>query len=250
MFNTQFEIMPYVEKQIQISNDQKRAVVGYLSRDSDPESPRKAVDNFGTMVCFHRCYNLGDEHSYSSPDDFKRSLAIEIDPTVESRIDYWESGLGWSYCRFSKDPWKAVDERIKAIINKALDQIVMLPLYLYDHSGITMRCSPFSCQWDSGQVGWIYILPETIRHEFGIKKITKQIRERAEKMLMAEVEVYDQYLTNDVYGVCHERFINTGTPDDPEWKSHEEDACWGYYGQKCAEEEMMNGMNVYEKWLN
>ena len=37
-----------------------------------------------------------------------------------------------------------------------MDGMVILPLYLYDHSGITMNTCGFSCPWDSGQVGWIY----------------------------------------------------------------------------------------------
>ena len=27
-------------------------------------SPRKLDENFGTMICFHRRYYLGDEHNY------------------------------------------------------------------------------------------------------------------------------------------------------------------------------------------
>lgn len=36
------------------------------------------------------------------------------------------------------------------------DVLAILPLYLYDHSGITMNTTGFDCGWDSGQVGWIY----------------------------------------------------------------------------------------------
>lgn len=38
----------------------------------------------------------------------------------------------------------------------------LLPLYLYDHSGITMSTGAFSCNWDSGQVGWIYYTQATL----------------------------------------------------------------------------------------
>jgi len=34
--------------------------------------------------------------------------------------------------------------------------VIYLPRFLYDHSGITMSTGPFSCPWDSGQVGFIY----------------------------------------------------------------------------------------------
>ena len=33
-------------------------------------------------------------------------------------------------------------------------EVEYLPLYIYDHSGITMSTVGFSDTWDSGQVGW------------------------------------------------------------------------------------------------
>lgn len=33
-----------------------------IEYDSDPINPRTEWDNFGTMVCFHRRYELGDKH--------------------------------------------------------------------------------------------------------------------------------------------------------------------------------------------
>ena len=43
-----------------------------------------------------------------------------------------------------------------------------LPLYLYDHGGITMSTNPFSCPWDDGgQVGWIYASKQKFIDETG-----------------------------------------------------------------------------------
>ena len=44
-----------------------------VREDTGAASPRED-DNFGTMVCFHSRYSLGDEHSHKSPDDFLLSL--------------------------------------------------------------------------------------------------------------------------------------------------------------------------------
>lgn len=62
--------------------------------------------------------------------------------------------------------------------------LIYLPLYLYDHSGITISTSPFSCSWDSGQVGYIYGDPKD-----GV----------TEDSLRSEVSEYDMYLTGDVW---------------------------------------------------
>jgi hypothetical protein len=88
------------------------------------------------------------------------------------------------------------------------DGAVTLPLYLYDHSGITMNTTGFACPWDSGWVGFIYASKEEIRRQMGWKNITKKRREIVEQWLVDEVEEYDQYLRGDVYGfeVTHDRW--------------------------------------------
>ena len=35
-------------------------------------SPREVDEHFGTMVCFHPRYALGDHHNYMDKDDFLR----------------------------------------------------------------------------------------------------------------------------------------------------------------------------------
>jgi hypothetical protein len=132
-----------------------------------------------------------------------------------------EDGL-WEWARYNNMDDNFV-ERLQNVVNQ---HYITLPLYLYDHSGITMRTSSFSCPWDSGQVGIIYISKKDAVKEWGRKYFTKQVRERAEKYLEGEVETYDQYLTGDVYGyiVEHE-------------ESGEEESCWGFFGTEyCIEE--------------
>ena len=97
---------------------------------------------------------------------------------------------------------------------------VELPLYLYDHGGITMATQPFDCPWDSGQVGFIYASHTTLRLKLGIKRVTTKVKARAYRMLHNEVETYDAYLRGDVCG-----YSITG----PQCS----DSCWGYYS--CSE---------------
>jgi len=160
--------------------------------DSDPINPRAEWDNFGAMVCFHSRYNLGDNHDFSSPEDFEE---------------------------FAKE-----------------NKLIILPLYLYDHSGITISTGPFSCPWDSGQVGWFYVEEEKAKKEWGWKVLTKERREKIVKYLEGEVEVYDQYLTGQVYGYIIE-------PKDENSKIECDDSCWGFYGY----DHNKNGLLDYAK---
>ena len=100
---------------------------------------------------------------------------------------------------------------------------VILPLYLYEHSGMTMRTYPFGDPWDSGQVGWIYATTEAIRKEYGVEHISDETEDKVKAVLRGEVETYDQYLTGDVYGYV--------VKDEA---GEHVDSCWGFFGLEYA----------------
>lgn len=167
-----------------------------IGREDSPDNPRN-WDNLGTMVCFHGRYNLGDKHDYRSKDY-----------------------SGWG-------------EMKEAIMNIE-DVSIILPLYLYDHSGITISTTPFSCPWDSGQIGFIYVSKKKVREEYGVKRITEKVRETALNVLKGEVETYDKYITGEVhrFEICEVKKCDEG-------HEHETfiDSCGGFYDEdECLSE--------------
>ena len=84
------------------------------------------------------------------------------------------------------------------------DIAVLLPLFLYDHSGITMNTTGFSCPWDSGQAGWIYITKDRVKKEYSWKNLTRTRLAKIREYLVGEVKTYDDYLTGNVYGFTAE----------------------------------------------
>lgn len=107
---------------------------------------------------------------------------------------------------------------------------IVLPLYLYDHSGISMSVGSFGCPWDSGQVGYIVATPEAIRKNFMKKRITAKMRAMVEEILKSEVKVYDDYLTGNVWGYTIEKTHPCGECGSKVHEEDEEDSCWGFYG--------------------
>ncbi len=166
-----------------------------IYQDGDGESPRD-WDNLGRMVCFHRRYELGDRHNLSSAD-------------------------------FGN--WAEVEE----YLIHEMGAFLIFPLYLYDHSGLHMKIGSFSgrlpaghAEFDSGQVGFIYCTKQAILDNWGYKRVTGPLTERARQLLVAEVEEYDQYLAGDVYGYVVE-------DEDGEHV----DSCGGFYGYDYCNEE-------------
>jgi hypothetical protein len=193
-----------------------------IDQDEIAENPRK-WDNLGTMICFHNRYSLGDKHSYYNSDAFIRELAIELDESLELKLDYWESGNGWKYINKQENSFKLCESIVNKLIHKSINKhYIILPLYLYDHSGITISTGPFSCPWDSGQVGYIYVSIEKVKNEYKWKIITKKRKEMIINHLKCEVNIYDDYITGNVYGYRIE----------PMPRNHIEcnDSCYGFYG--------------------
>ena len=180
--------------------------------DESPMNPRTDWDSAGTMVCWHSRYNLGDmedgwpiSRNYQEPIDLLYELA-GIDRSEYQEEQYEKTGV---YDDMDKaDLYAKIEER----------GTIIKGLFLYDHSGITISTGRFSCPWDSGQVGWIYITKDKIEKEGWTP-------EQADKYLDGEVEVYDNYLTGEVYGFRIE-----------DADGEEIDSCWGYYGDDGKED--------------
>lgn len=184
-------------KQKHVTHEYAKEYKLIIRPDSDPESPRE-WDNVGTMVCWHRRYNLGDEQPKESPSEWIRNLAADHVKAYDAEL--------------------IPDEHIQRILDK---HFIILPLYLYDHSGLSMSCSAFSCPWDSGQVGYIYCTKERALAECStIEKATEYLRN--------EVETYSQYLAGDVYGF---ELVETTVCEHCGEESEEIlDSCCGFYG--------------------
>ena len=132
-----------------------------------------------------------------------------------------------------------VHKMIEQIVEAAFNQTPTLNLYLYDHSGISISSSPFSCPWDSGQVGVMYMEPKAFKENFDGDM------EKAIKRLESEVEEYDAYLTGQCYGYIvstvevDEDGEGDGEGDGDEIdKSEVHESCWGFLGniEYCIEE--------------
>jgi len=166
-----------------------------IERDQVPEDPRENYDHVGVMACAHSRCKLGDEaHDLSG-------IAAE-----------YSSWLG-----------------VKDWLQRQHDIVAILPLYLLDHSGLTISTELFPCPWDSGQVGWIYATREAVLTNWQAKKVTAALKAKALEVLVAEVAEYNQYLSGDVWG--YEVY------DDEDPAAEVLDSCWGFYGREEAEAE-------------
>lgn len=157
-----------------------------LVHDDSAESPRE-WDNLGTIVTTdNRYFSLQEKSSYDL-EDLKLAYS---DPDLDSAPQ---------------------------------DIAAILPIYMYAHSGVTISTSnsnyPFTDRWDAGQVGFIYITEEKVKHE-GIDP------EKVATYLRGEIDTLDQWLRGDVWGY---RVLDQN--------DNEIESCWGFFGDEVATQE-------------
>lgn len=153
-----------------------------IVQDENATNPRKDCDYLGKCLFFGAHSHLGDKHQINSND------------------------------------YNSFEEMKKALIKKGAS--VILPVYAYKHSGMTIATTPFSCRWDSGQLGFIVAWREDILKEYGCKIVSKKTKEKVSGILEAEIGNLRNYIEGEVYGFKLK---------DLETKE-ELDSCWGFLG--------------------
>jgi len=139
-------------------------------QDDEPDNPRD-WDNLGKIFYGHKRYVLG-----------------EVDVRKEFEDCY---------------SWDDVEKRIIELY----DPLVILPLYLYDHSVLRIKIGDFYdsqlpqgyAYFDTGMVGFVIAEKDKVRKEYKVKRISKKLREQVKQILCDEIDVFDKYLSEQVY---------------------------------------------------
>ena len=90
---------------------------------------------------------------------------------------------------------------------------IILPVYGYSHSGLTIATTPFSCPWDSGRLGSIVVSREKVRKWYMVKRIDAKLLAKVKKALQSEIKILDMFITGDVWRV-QIKDIDGNTVDD------------------------------------
>jgi len=177
-----------------------------IKYDTDLIDPREDLCS-SKMVCFHRNYNLPNESDY----------------------DYKDYGS-----------WKELEQ---AII-KENDIAVILPVWMYDHSSISLSTGR-TCSWDSMQVGFIYITKPMVRKLRNCKYVTEKILKAEAEFLIEQIRLYTQYLNGDVYYfkieeckkvIVNKTYSNGDQENFEELEFEEIDSCGNLYSKDSMKE--------------
>ena len=170
-----------------------------IEQDEFSEDPRE-WENLGTMLCCNRNYQLGDCNSNKETLEQLAELCRKYGKTDEE-IDEMD-----------------FREEIQFLLEQ--DDICGLPLYITDHSGLSMQTYRFDA-WDSSFVGLIFIDKQTF-FDGTCRKDDCDWKAEAKKRLESEIKTYSQFLEGDVQQyTLYEETIVTRTNRDGKILSEE-----------------------------
>lgn len=133
--------------------------------------------------------------------------------------------------------------------------VAFTKLGMYDHSGVSFYAVPLgrsghhafdSAGWDSGTVGYAYV------DRAGLELMGTDVAD-AERVMLAEVEEYDDWAKGNVWGYVVTRPCDHADEHDTDESiaicPHSEhlDSCWGYIGDTAYP--LSEGISVAE-WHN
>lgn len=147
-----------------------------IEQDQFSDDPR-SWDNLGTMLCCNQYYQLGD---CNTNIETKEQLAEICRKYGKSDEEIDEMTFG---------------EEIRFILDQ--DNICGLPLWLYDHSGISISTGRV-CSWDSSFVGLIFVEKDFFVAHTCITN-EENWKKEAKKTLESEIEVYNDFFQGNVY---------------------------------------------------
>ena len=171
--------------------------------DDYAENPRN-YDNRSKMHCAHRKYTLGDKDvellnfaeyilGKTLIDDDLVNLAKNRGYIEDYQQDSWygASGHPQETAEDALEDYITMSDDIGFLFELAsIAKIPFRPLYLYDHSGLSISTEEFSCKWDSGLLGVAWVEDY---YDYAL----------ALAMIEEEVELYDKYLSGGLIKISY-----------------------------------------------
>ena len=169
------------------------------------------------------------------------AVQLELPNIIDYSKDNWELKIGYDefidsprnednlgqicvpntcrYCRNEYEDTESLSWYKESDDLKTLERrgYIVLPLSVYDHSGVSIYIGGKCDAWDSSRVGWYIVSREKVRNEYGVKRISPKLLEKVKAILESEVKTYNHYINGEVYEFTLKH------------NDEEVDSCGGFY---------------------
>lgn len=161
--------------------------------------------------------------------NYMNAVQLELPNIINYKLDDWKIEIWHDDCADSPREWDNLGEfciysnrnfQNESEFNpddddfsfKSLkNEYVMLPVSVYDHSGVSIYIGAPCDRWDSCCIGYYICSKDKIRSEYGVKRITKKLVEKVKRRMESEVETFNAWVNGYVYGFT---LVHNGEEED------------------------------------
>lgn len=126
--------------------------------------------------------------------------------------------------------WSEIEKQLK----EDMDIAYILPVSMYDHSGLAFNIGEPTCRWDSGRVGFIFITREQLKKFWGWRYVTKRRANKLYDACKGMLRDYGDYMNGVIDYSAHIINIHDG---------------WEYENTSILEEFEEDALSVGNKYL-
>ncbi|MDO8705368.1 MAG: hypothetical protein Q7J84_10525 [Sulfuricaulis sp.] len=157
------------------------------------------------------------------------TIRLEYDQDCESPLEC-DEGVHITYRKDARyvlgNTPEDSDQHAETAARIESGDLIGFAVYAYIHSGVVLSAAPFSCPWDSGQSGFIYVDRATALEWHGGKILTAKKRAATINSLHGVLQSYSDWQSGECY-----RYVI----EDP--AGEKLDSCCGFIGYDYALQE-------------
>lgn len=159
--------MGYVKPEILAKADAKKINI-IVEHDNEADNPRE-YDNLGTVAIMSSCGDI----------------------TIDRKLPEYTGNL-----------MNDVVNKICVEQNLNKNDLIFLPVYKFEHSGVTFSTKPFDDFWDSGLDGIIYVTKQQVRNFYQVGRISRKLLNNVTSALESEIKILATWAEGDTYSIA------------------------------------------------
>lgn len=156
-----------------------------IQADVDPWNPLEEEETYN-FYTWQNGYLSITENDFNSPSDWVDSILGDgaFDRQKEKSQENNKNVVGFAY-----DVCSLLDKK----------GIYALPILLLDHSMVKYYIGDSIDPWDGSVIGFAWAEKATLYKEYGVKRLTPEIKEKVESVISDSLRLYTDYANGEVY---------------------------------------------------
>lgn len=154
--------------------------------DEDPFNPLEDEEVYNFYTWHNNYFSITKTNAFNKPSDWVDSILGDgaFDRQKEKSQENNRNVVGFAY-----DICSLLDKK----------GIWALPILMFEHSMVEYYIGNSIDRWDGSVVGFAWAEKETLYDVYGVKKLTKSIKEKVKSFVSSSLKTYTDYANGDVY---------------------------------------------------